>query len=117
MLNLVDVIDPIYDEHYLSYVDKPHFTEDGVDFIRSVLACDRLLNTIGSFEYDAILVTNKDQPKPELGQRFMGDVFFDKKERFSDGLFIITGTVKDIIPYFSEITLVKTSRSNYLVIQ
>lgn len=114
-MNLTDIFDGVRKEHYNACGDKSQFTEDGVGFIRSVLACDRLVNSCDG--YDGILITSKDQTSPIVGERFYGDVFFDGKKRFKDGVFIITSMVQEIIPLHTEITLIKTDRSNYLVIQ
>lgn len=114
-MNLTDIFDGVRKEHYNACGDKSQFTEDGVGFIRSVLACDRLVNSCAG--YDGILITSKEQTSPVVGERFYGDVFLDRKKRFKDGVFIITSTVQEIIPLHTEIALIKTNRSNYLVIQ
>jgi hypothetical protein len=44
-MNLTDIFDGVRKEHYNACGDKSQFTEDGVGFIRSVLACDRLVNS------------------------------------------------------------------------
>lgn len=114
-MNLTDIIEGVRKEHYDNIGDKSQFTEEGVGFIKSLLACDRLVNSCEG--YDGILVTDKRTQPVKLGERFYGDIFNDSKKRFTDGQFIIIGTVKEIIPLHHELTLVKTSRTNYLVVQ
>lgn len=118
-MNLTGIINDVRNSHYnLNDDGSASFDEAGVDFIRSLLACDRLVQSVNPGCYDAILVTDQEESfPPEVGERFYGEVFFDKKNRFKDGSFIIVGTVKEVISLHTEITLVKTSRTNYLVIQ
>lgn len=114
-MNLTDIIQNIRKEHYINKGDKSEFSQEGAEFITSLLSCDRLVKSCEG--YDGIIVTDKSQSKPILDGRFFGDIFLDKKKRFKDGVFIITGTVHKITNLYHEISMIETNRSKYLVIQ
>ncbi|AFU63896.1 hypothetical protein ACQ31_gp013 [Salmonella phage STML-198] len=123
MITLVEAIRRIRETEYRPcrpwLSEDKEFTEDGVQEIKTLLHFDRCFNSIDPSTYDAVLLG--DVPwvteEIEVGKRFAGDVLFDKKERFKDGCYIIIGTVLSVEKLFSEISLVKTRRSTYLVIK
>lgn len=120
MITLVEAIKRIRETEYRPYLSEDQaFTEDGVQEIKTLLHFDRCFNSIDPSTYDAVLLG--DVPwvteEIEVGKRFAGDVLLDKKERFKDGCYIIIGTVLSVEKLFSEISLVKTHRSTYLVIK
>ncbi len=115
MLNLVDSIQNVRDDTYINKGNKSGFTEEGVEYVSALLKCDRLVKAAPY--HDAIIVTDKNQTIPVVGSRFYGDIFFDKNNRFKDGNFIITSPVVKVVPIYSEITLIETNNTTYLVIQ
>ena len=121
MITLVDAIGRIRETEYRSnnWDEPPAFTEDGVNEIKALLEFDRCFKIAEQYDhFDGVLLA--DTPWVNdlvVGKRYAGDVFFDKKERFPDGSYIIIGTVKQIEQLYSEIYLVRTNRSTYLVIK
>lgn len=118
MITISDAIGRIRCTEYKAHADEPGFTEEGVEEIKVLLHYDRCFNKAYSNNtvVDAVLLSDDTKIDIEVGKRFFGDVMFDKKKRFKDGEFIIIGTVQSVEKLFSEIYLVKTKNSTYLVI-
>lgn len=116
MLNLVDMIGSIRKDEYDRDNYRPAFSDRGVREIRELLIYDRLFNAVDASSYDAVLITNKDAKVPVVGEKYLADVFFDKRKRFKDGCFIITSRVKSVTKLHHEIYMVETKNTKYLVI-
>lgn len=114
MITLVSAIENIREAEYQHVGDKSYFSEEGVLDIKALLEFDRCFQSIPSDTYDAVILSCKDLISVDA--RGLGDIFFDKNKRFPDGSFIITSRILAVEQLFSEIYLVKTKNSTYLVI-